>query len=164
MKWLHLWLHSKKTSRQPPFLQCFLMYLLFKSHLPHEKSPGRRTWVFSCRRGLEPGFKVSSARRPRRSVRWEKGPLDLFLIPPHPIFRILWKGTWNRVQGLPGQKASPVGSAGNSRRVNIPAEPENTDPDLYGRRQRSFSGRYHTETRFLIYLLYQGSGRRDFVS
>ena len=23
----------------------------------------------------------------RRSVRWEKGSLDLFLFPPHPIFR-----------------------------------------------------------------------------
>ena len=32
-----------------------------KSHLPHEKSPGRKTWAFSCRGGLEPRFKVSSA-------------------------------------------------------------------------------------------------------
>ncbi len=27
----------------------------------------------------------------RRSVRWEKGPLDLFLFPPHPIFRLAKK-------------------------------------------------------------------------
>ena len=37
---------------------------------------------------LNPWFKVSSPQVAIRSVRWEKGPLDLFLYPPHPAFRI----------------------------------------------------------------------------
>ena len=44
---------------------------------------------FVPRSPLDPESKVSSAQVPRRSVRREKGPPDLFLFPPHPIFRLI---------------------------------------------------------------------------
>jgi len=46
-------------------------------------------FFYQAEESLEP--MGSSSPRPdglRRSVRWEKGPPDLFLFPPHPIFRI----------------------------------------------------------------------------
>ena len=42
------------------------------------------------RKETEPsGFCLLGAKRLRRSVRWEKDPPDLFLFPPHPIFRMI---------------------------------------------------------------------------
>ena len=47
------------------------------------------SFLFMPRSPLNPGFKVSSPRLARRSVRREKGSLNLFQKPPHPIIRMI---------------------------------------------------------------------------
>ena len=65
----------------------------FKSHLPQENKrvkPKGLTLLFCAEESLEPRVQgLLGAGRLRRSVRREKGPPDLFLNPPHPIFRII---------------------------------------------------------------------------
>ena len=82
----------------------------FKSHLPHmenEKSHRLLACGFFRFRHADACLETRvQSRKPTgrlaQSVRREKGPPDLFLFPPHPIFRTLWsffrscgRGTWN---------------------------------------------------------------------
>ena len=94
-----------------PFLSYFLRnkFIQVPSSALKKKRPRHKPRSFSFsvpKRTLNPGFKVVfaplrsaqsrglpdlvrlAAEWLRRSVRWEKGPLDLFLFPPHPIFRL----------------------------------------------------------------------------
>ena len=72
---------------------CIMLACGFKSHLPHVRTAPQACCLGCCffmRKETEPsGFCLLGAKRLRRSVRWEKDPPDLFLFPPHPIFRMI---------------------------------------------------------------------------
>ena len=72
-----------------------------------DKSQQMLRLIFYCaEESLEPGFKVSSAQVPRRSVRREEGPPDLPLDPPHPIFRKSWSPL-NPIFRIPESSLNP---------------------------------------------------------
>ena len=64
--------------------------LFFRSQAEEFLEPkvqGRLRSATVCAKPRSPRPRAPRPDGLRRSVRWEKGPLDLFLFPPHPIFR-----------------------------------------------------------------------------
>ena len=79
-----------QTSKTKDLVHNACVWVQVPSSALEKKEPRHMPRFFFCKGGGVPWTQGPRSPRPcglRRSVRWEKGPLDLFLFPPHPIFR-----------------------------------------------------------------------------